>query len=65
MQQDLEVYSSDNERLGKVKEVTGDYFIVRRGLFSSDIEANYASVQAVQNERVILNLTKDQVDALT
>lgn len=65
IQEGMEVYSADNERLGKVKEVSGGFFLVGRGLFSSDIEASFDSVQTVQDNAIILNLTKAQVEALT
>lgn len=60
-----EVVSADGERIGKVKEVTADYFLIGRGLFKADIEANYNSIQDISDDRVVLNLSKAQIDALT
>jgi uncharacterized protein (TIGR02271 family) len=61
----MEVISSDGDHVGKVKEVSDSYFRVGRGLFKSDIEASYTSIQEVSEDQVILNLSKEQISDLT
>lgn len=57
------VYTADNQKLGKVKEIEGEYFKVETGLFQRDYWLGAdAVVQAVPDQSVVLNLTKAQVE---
>ncbi len=64
-QQDLhphmQVYSSDNQKVGHVAEVYEDSFLVRKGLlFSKDRYFPYSAIAAVENDRVQLSLSLDE-----
>jgi len=61
-QKGMDVYGSDNEKVGEVDAVERDYFVVRKGFFFP--EDHYIPVDAVSSyddSAIYLNYTKDQV----
>lgn len=61
-QKGMDVYGSDNEKVGEVDSVERDYFVVRKGFFFP--EDHYIPVDAVStydDQGIYLNYTKDQV----
>lgn len=60
----MEVYAADGKHLGKIKEAGGSSFVVGRGFFKDDLEVDYSSVQNIQGDQLVLNLTNDQINDL-
>ena len=61
-QKGMDVYGSDNEKIGEVDSVESDYFVVRKGFFFP--EDHYIPVDAVStydDNGIYLTYTKDQV----
>lgn len=61
-QKGMDVYGSDDEKVGEVDSVERDYFVVRKGFFFP--EDHYIPVDAVStfdDRGIYLNYTKDQV----
>lgn len=57
------VYSWDNHKIGKVKEIQSDAFKVETGLLQRDYWLPAASInEAVPDEAVILSFEKGQLD---
>lgn len=65
LQEDMAVYSSDGHHLGKVKEMGDTNFLVGRGLFHDEMEADYSSIKGIENNDVILNFTEAQVNEMS
>lgn len=58
-----DVYGSDGEKVGDISEVGSGYFIITKGwLFTKDIYVPTSAVSSVENNRVYLNVAKDQVE---
>jgi uncharacterized protein (TIGR02271 family) len=58
-----DVLGSDGEKLGDVSDVQSEYITVSKGfLFKTDRYVPVTAISAVDNQRVYLNLTKDQID---
>jgi len=58
------IYTRDDQKIGKVKEVRGQYFKVETGLFQRDYWLSAESVEsAVPNEVVTLAVGKAELDA--
>jgi hypothetical protein len=58
------VYSSDDEKLGKVKEVRGGCFKVEAGLLQRDYWLSGDAVEsAVPDESVFLSAAKSEIDS--
>jgi uncharacterized protein (TIGR02271 family) len=58
----MDVFGSDDEKIGEVDTVESNYFVVRKGFFFP--EDHYIPVDAVSTfdeDRIYLNYTKDQV----
>jgi len=61
LQNGMDVYGSDDAKLGTVHEVRDDYFVVEKGFFfPKDYYIPMSAIEGVdQNNRVYLNVTKD------
>lgn len=68
----LGVYGSDDQKIGTVDEVLTDatagrrYFLVKSGLLGLGTDTYYipeSAVELVGSERVVLNMTKNDVEA--
>ena len=60
----MQVFSSDNQKLGHVAEVYEDSFLVHKGfLFPRDRYIPYEAIQNIENERIQLVMSAE--DALT
>ena len=58
------VYTADDQKLGKVKDVRGSHFQVETGLFQRDYWLGEDTVaQAVPEHSVVLTLDKSELDA--
>jgi len=63
IQQGWDVRSADDTKLGTVVGVYDDYFVVEKGLiFTSERYIPVSAIRRVADERVYLNVTKEQVD---
>src|SRR4051812_31889171 len=59
-----DVYTRDEEHVGSIAEVGNNYLLVEKGLlFPKDIYVPLSAVTRASDERVILNITKPQVDS--
>ena len=57
------VFSRDNHKMGKIKEIRSDAFKVETGLLQRDYWLSAESLdEAVPDEAVILNIEKEQLD---
>jgi len=58
------VYSADDQKLGKVKEVRGEYFKVETGLFSRDYWLPASVItEAVPEHSVLLTISRADLDS--
>jgi uncharacterized protein (TIGR02271 family) len=58
----MAVFGAEGEKLGSVDHVEGDYVVAKKGwLFPTDFYLPSSAVSAVDEDRLILNVTKDQV----
>jgi uncharacterized protein (TIGR02271 family) len=56
------VYSSDDERLGKVVSCLDDSFIIEKGIFfPREYTASYSSVRDVRGDEIVLSSRKDEL----
>lgn len=58
----MSVVGSDSARIGTVKKVRGNDFLVERTL-SGNINVPFTACQSVSGDRVMLNIRADQVEA--
>jgi uncharacterized protein (TIGR02271 family) len=59
-----DVYGSDGEKIGNVAGLAADYFVIEKGfLFPTDIYVPMSAVTGVDDDRVTLSMTKDQVES--
>lgn len=59
-----DVFASDGEKVGDVQEVHPHYLVVSKGFFfPTERYVPVAAITSVQDERVSLNVTKDQIDS--
>lgn len=59
----MEVYSSDNQKLGHVTDVYEDSFVVHKGfLFTTNRYIPYSAISTIEKDRVELEM--DAADAL-
>ena len=57
-----DVYGSDDEKIGTVSEVGTNYIVVEKGwLFTTDLYIPTSAITQTQQDRVYLNVPKDQV----
>lgn len=62
IQQGWDVYGIDGEKVGSVEETGPNYFVIRKGLiFHKDVYVPAFAVTNVGNQRVDLNIPKDQI----
>ncbi len=60
-----DVYGSDGDKIGDVNEVGSNYVLVTKGfLFTKDVYIPTAAITGIEQDRVYVNFTKDQVDTL-
>jgi uncharacterized protein (TIGR02271 family) len=59
-----DVYGSDGEKIGSVAGIADDYFVIEKGfLFPTDIYVPMSAVAGVDDDRVTLSMSKDQVES--
>ena len=59
----IDVYGADGEKIGTVADASNNYFVIERGyLFTTDLFVPTSAVAAVLDDRVELNLTKEQIE---
>lgn len=58
------VYTLDNEGIGEVDQVQGDYFTVRRGLFGlgGHLHIPFEDLHEMRGDRVYVNAVRDEVE---
>jgi len=62
IQEGSDVYGSDGEKIGSVSEIGPNHFVVKKGwLFTSDIYIPSSAISGVEQERVQLNVTKEEI----
>ena len=62
IQEGWDVYGSDGQEIGDVNEIGPNYFVVQKGwLFTKDVYVPHSAVRRIGNERIELNITKDEV----
>jgi hypothetical protein len=60
-----DVYSSDDHKIGTVDDVFNGYLLCKKGMiFTSDLYVPFSAVRDVSNDRVYLDVPKDQLDNL-
>jgi uncharacterized protein (TIGR02271 family) len=65
IQSGWDVYGSDGDKIGDVSDVGPNYVLVTKGfLFTKDIYIPTSAITGIENERVYLNVAKDQVDSM-
>jgi uncharacterized protein (TIGR02271 family) len=58
-----DVYGSDDEKIGSIAGVADTYFVIEKGfIFTTDIYVPMSAVARVDDDRVMLSMTKDQVE---
>lgn len=58
----IDVYGSDGEKIGTVADAS-NYFVIERGyLFTTDLFVPASAIAAVLDDRLELNLTKEQIE---
>lgn len=63
IQHGMDVYGSDGDKVGDVSEVGPNYVLVTKGfLFTKDIYIPTSAITGIEQDRVYLNVTKDQVN---
>ncbi len=64
IQEGWDVVGSSGEKLGEVAQVTNTFFVVSKGFFfPTDRYIPFSAIDAVNDGKVALNLTKDEIDA--
>lgn len=62
MREGLEVWSSDDQNIGKVIQVDEDSFVVEKGwFFPKDYKLAMADVREIQSDRVLLSRTREEL----
>ena len=63
VQTGTDVYGSDGEKIGDVAGIADKYFVIEKGfLFTTDIYVPMSAITSVDDDRVTLAMTKDQVE---
>ena len=58
-----DVYGSDGEKIGSIAGVADNYFVIEKGfIFTTDIYVPMSAVARVDDDKVMLSMTKDQVE---
>jgi uncharacterized protein (TIGR02271 family) len=64
IQTGTDVYGSDGEKVGTIAGVADNYFVIEKGfIFTTDIYVPMSAVAGVDDDRVMLSMTKDQVES--
>jgi len=62
----MAAYGADGEKIGAVADASKSYFVIAEGfLFTTDLFVPTSAVAAVLDDRVELNLTKEQIERAT
>ena len=65
IQHGWDVYGSDGDKVGDVSDVGPNYVMVTKGfLFTKDIYIPTSAITGIENDRVYLNIAKDQIDSM-
>ena len=65
IQNGWDVYGSDGEKVGDVDEVGPNYVLVQKGMFfTKDLYVPTSAITDIEDDRVTLNVTKDQVESM-
>jgi len=65
IQQGWNVYGIDGGKVGEVSEVGTNYVLVQKGwLFTRDIYIPLSAIASVEDDAVLLNLSKDQIETM-
>ncbi|MBA2362406.1 MAG: DUF2382 domain-containing protein [Chloroflexia bacterium] len=65
IQNGWDVYGSDGDKIGDVSDLGPNYVLVTKGfLFTKDIYIPTSAITGIENDRVYLNIAKDQVDSM-
>ncbi len=65
IQHGWDVFGSDGDKIGDVSDVGPNYVLVTKGfLFTKDIYIPTSAITGIENDRVYLNIAKDQVDSM-
>ena len=57
-----EVYGADGTKIGIVADASNNYFVIEKGIsFTTDLFVPISSVASVADDRIDLDLTKDQL----
>ena len=60
-----DVYGSDGEKIGDVGDVGSNYLMLTKGfLFTKDIYIPTSAITSIDQDRVYLNVAKDQIDGM-
>ncbi|MBA3587499.1 MAG: DUF2382 domain-containing protein [Chloroflexi bacterium] len=63
IQTGADVYGSDGEKIGTVSGVADNYFVIEKGfILTTDIYVPMSAVTGIEDEHVMLSMTKDQVE---
>jgi uncharacterized protein (TIGR02271 family) len=63
IQTGTDVYGSDGEKIGSVAGIADNYFVIEKGfIFTTDIYVPMSAVTSVDDDRITLSMTKDQVE---
>jgi hypothetical protein len=57
----MDVYSSDNQNLGHVKDIYEDSFAIHKGLFAHDRYIPYNSISEIENDHIHIQLSADEL----
>ena len=63
LEEGLDLYSSDGEKIGHVEEINPDFFLVKKGLFRSDLYIPRTAEERAEGNNIYLNLTKDELES--
>lgn len=63
IQSGWDVYGSDGEKIGDVSDIGANYVLVTKGfLFTKDIYIPMSAISGIEQDRVYVNASKDQID---
>jgi hypothetical protein len=63
VQEEMEVVGSDMDKVGSVKEVRANDFLVNRHM-KRDVYVPYTAIRDVSGNQVVLNIPASQVDSM-
>lgn len=63
IQTGADVYGSDGEKIGSVSGVADNHFVIEKGfILTTDIYVPMSAVTGIEDEHVMLSMTKDEVE---